>query len=652
MERSEPSLIPEWLKSGGSLTGSGNSIHQFTSSSSHSDNHSALRHARNKLSVDNDGDIGRTSVLDRASSAYFRRSSSSKGSSDSRTYSNFAKGNRERNWENFTNGYHDRKNNVLSDHRNQNYSDSLDNLLPSISEKVVLRRSQSMITGKRSDTWPRKVTNESSSNSKSHHSSGNGKLSTADHDKSAFERDFHSLGSKERPVGSEIGRVSSPGLSNKSAFERDFPLLGAEERQIGPEIGRISSPILSNPGQSLPLGTPPGTVSDGRASALADIPVGVGSSGGGVAVASQNACAGSTPTTIMSLNMAEAVAQGPSRARTPPMLNVETQRVEELAIKQSRQLIPLVTILTPKTPVVSPSEKLKPKVGQQLHPSVSVNSTRGGTSRSDSIQVSKESRLCILKPSREPNGVSLVITKDNLSPTNGNSQVVNSPLSITPSAAASAPFRSSSNSPRSATAERNQAQLRLTMEKRATAQAQSRNDFFNLLKKKSTMNSASSVLDPGPAVSQPVSEKPDELGTEDSSSSIALKDAGVISPEISSAGLPTDNRSEISLNGDAYTEPQHCSRNGEWHSSPDEEEAAFLRSLGWEENAGDDDGLTEEEINAFLEQYSKYKPCAKLLKRMQSLSQLNSHNGTHGDASSGLSSMDSNGEASTHQSSN
>ncbi|KAK8522296.1 hypothetical protein V6N12_056011 [Hibiscus sabdariffa] len=589
MERSEPSLIPEWLKSGGSLTGSGNSIHQFTSSSSHSDNHSALRHARNKLSVDSDGDIGRTSVSDRASSAYFRRSSSSKGSSDSRTYSNFAKGNRERNWENFTNGYHDRKNDVLSDHRIQNYSDSLDNLLPSISEKVVLRRSQSMITGKRSDTWPRKVTNESSSNSKSHHSSGN---------------------------------------------------------------GRISSPILSNPGQSLPLGTPPGTVSDGRASALADIPVGVGSSGGGVAVASQNACAGSTPITIMSLNMAEAVAQGPSRARTPPMLNVETQRVEELAIKQSRQLIPLMTILTPKTPVVSPSEKLKPKVGQQLHPSVSVNSSRGGTSRSDSIQVSKESRLCILKPSREPNGVSLVITKDNLSPTNGNSQVVNSPLSITLSAAASAPFKSSSNSPRSATAERNQAQLRLTMEKRATAQAQSRNDFFNLLKKKSTMNSTSSVLDPGPAVSQPVSEKPDELGTEDSSSSIALKDAGVLSPEISTAGLPTDNRSEISLNGDAYTEPQHCSRNGEWHSSPDEEEAAFLRSLGWEENAGDDDGLTEEEINAFLEQYSKYKPCAKLLKRMQSLSPLNSHNGTHGDASSGLSSMDSKREASTHQSSN
>ncbi|GMI70566.1 hypothetical protein like AT1G36990 [Hibiscus trionum] len=660
MERSEPSLIPEWLRSGGSLTGSGNSIHQFTLSSSHSDNHSALRHARNKFSVDSDGDnIGRTFVFDRAYSTYFRRSSSSKGYSDSRCYSNFAKGNRERDWEKFTNVYHDRKNAVLNDCRNLNYSDSLDNLLPSISEKDVLRRSQSMITGKRSDTWPRKATNEFSSNRKSHHSSDNGKLGTAFRDKSAFEVDFPLLDAEERPVGYEIGRVSSPGLSNKSAFERDFPSLGAEERQLGSEIGRVSSPGLSNPVQSLPLGTSPGTDSDGRTSALADIPVDVGSSGRFVAVASQNVCAGSTPTTTMGLNMAEAVAQGPSRARTPPLLNVETQRLEELAIKQSRQLIPLVTISTPRTLVVSPSEKSKPKVGQQLHPSVSVNSTRGGTSRSDGIKVSNESRLCILKPSREPNGVSLVTTKDNLSPTNGSNRLVNIPLSITPSAAASAPFRSSGNSPKSATAERNRTQLRLAMEKRATAQTQSRNDFFNLLKKKSTTDSASSVLDPGPAVSPPVPEKPDELGTEDSNSYVTLKDAGVLAPELSIADLPIDNRSELAPNGDAYTEPQQCSSNGDEHSRPDvflypdeEEEAAFLRSLGWEENAGDDDGLTEEEINAFLEQYSKLKPSAKLFRRMQSLSPLNSHNGTRGDTSSRSSSMDSHGEASTRQSSN
>lgn len=44
MERSEPSLVPEWLKSGGSVTGSGNSNHQFTSSSLHSGNFGLYLH--------------------------------------------------------------------------------------------------------------------------------------------------------------------------------------------------------------------------------------------------------------------------------------------------------------------------------------------------------------------------------------------------------------------------------------------------------------------------------------------------------------------------------------------------------------------------------------------------------------------------------
>lgn len=35
----------------------------------------------------------------------------------------------------------------------------------------------------------------------------------------------------------------------------------------------------------------------------------------------------------------------------------------------------------------------------------------------------------------------------------------------------------------------------------------------------------------------------------------------------------------------------------------EEEEAAFLRSLGWEENAGGEEGLTEEEINSFYQEH-------------------------------------------------
>ncbi|XVF68096.1 hypothetical protein PTKIN_Ptkin10aG0175800 [Pterospermum kingtungense] len=633
MERSEPSLVPEWLKSGGSVTTSGNSNHHYTSSFL-SDNHYALRQPRNKGS---DHDVRRTSVVDltayayfrrssrssgfahsrsysssTAAYAYFRRGSRSNGSARSRSYSSFPKGHRERDWDKDSNGYHDRENAVLSDHRKHNYSDFSDNILPNIFEKDVLQHSESMITDKRTEAWPRKATNDSSAANKGNHSSGNGLLS-----------------------------VVSTAIGNKSAFERDFPVLCTEERQVGSEIGRVSSPGLSTSAQSVSVGTSSVTGSDGWTSSLADIPGDVGSSGIGVAVASQNVSAGSAsaaPTTVTGLNMAETVAQGPSRAHTPTLLNVGTQRLEELAIKQSRQLIPLVTTSTPKTRVVSPSDKSKSKVGQQQHLALSTNYTRGGVSSSDSLKGSNESRLRILKPSRESNGVSLT-TKANLSPTNVSSKLVNSPQSITPSAAACAPFGSSGNSPRLATDERNQTPIWVTIEKRPTAQAQSRNDFFNLLKKKSTTDPSSSAVGPGSVVTPSVSKKSDELGTEDYSTSVALQDGRVSSPEISTDYLPTDNTSEITRNGNAYARSQQCSSNGDRHSSPDvflypdEEEAAFLRSLGWEENTGDDEGLTEEEISAFFKEYMKLKPSTKLFHRMQQ---------------SGLSSMNSNGETLTN----
>ena len=45
MERSEPSLVPEWLKSGGSVTGGGTTAHQFPLSSLHPGNSYELYYA-------------------------------------------------------------------------------------------------------------------------------------------------------------------------------------------------------------------------------------------------------------------------------------------------------------------------------------------------------------------------------------------------------------------------------------------------------------------------------------------------------------------------------------------------------------------------------------------------------------------------------
>ena len=68
----------------------------------------------------------------------------------------------------------------------------------------------------------------------------------------------------------------------------------------------------------------------------------------------------------------------------------------------------------------------------------------------------------------------------------------------------------------------------------------------------------------------------------------------------------TSNKARESLNG----EHQEHLNNGKDHSNcnailcSEEEEAAFLRSLGWEEHARDDGGLTEEEINSWVDKVS------------------------------------------------
>lgn len=66
-----------------------------------------------------------------------------------------------------------------------------------------------------------------------------------------------------------------------------------------------------------------------------------------------------------------------------------------------------------------------------------------------------------------------------------------------------------------------------------------------------------------------------------------------------------DSTSVNSLNSDLHcsAENGNCSAGGcaleQEKLAPDEEEAAFLRSLGWEENTGEE-ALTREEIESFL----------------------------------------------------
>ncbi|KAL2477512.1 hypothetical protein Fot_46526 [Forsythia ovata] len=617
MERSEPTLVPEWLKNGGSLAGGG--------TASHSDDHTASKLARNKSFVASNGhDLGRPSGTDRTTSS-FRRSSSSNGSGHLRSYSSFARNQRDREWED-TYGSRDKEKSVLGDRRHQYITDPLGNILSSKFERDGLRGSQSMISGKRGETWPKNVVTDSSSTSGNN---SNGLLTK----------------------GSPISSV------NKATFERDFPSLGAEERLATPEVGRIPSPGLSTAIQNLPIGTSAMIGGEKWTSALAEVPVLTGSYGTIFSSVQQATPSNSAPValgTTTGLNMAETVAQGPTRAQTMPQLSVGTQRLEELAIKQSRQLIP-VTPSMPKPLVLTSSDKQKTKGGQQQHPispSLSVShSPRGGLVKSDVSKTSNVGKLHVLKPARERNAVSSA-AKDNLSPTSG-SKLVNSHLLMAPSASGSASVMGLPNNSIIPSAEHRP--VLTALEKRPTPQAQSRNDFFKLMRKKSMANSSSvldqsmanslSVSDHGTAVSPPASDKVGELEVTASST----LNAGDAPSRVSlSEGHLSDKNGDLTCNGDAC-ERQKYVRNGKKNQSSDpviseEEEAAFLRSMGWEENA-DEGGLTEEEISAFYRDVTKHinsKPSLKILLQVQPkfLLPLETQIGSIGGISSGLSSSE------------
>ncbi|KAF8405766.1 hypothetical protein HHK36_007843 [Tetracentron sinense] len=331
MGKSEPTLAPEWLKSSGNVTGGGNATHNVASSSLHSDEHAVAPPKRNRASVSfSDYDTLRSPASsDRCSSSYFRRSSSSNGSTKhdkgpstySRSNSSLGRSPRERDWEKDTFDFREKEKSVLRDHWDRDYHDPLANIPTSRAGKDTLRRSQSMLSGKRDEVWPRRVAADSNNWNNDTHYTGNGPLSG--------------------------GRIVSS--IRKTAFERDFPSLGAEERQGAPDVGRALSPGLSTAVQSTVIGTSTVIGGDGWTSALAEVPMIVGGNNMGISSAQQAVPASSAPagsSTMTGLNMAETLAHAPSRASTTPLLSVETQRLEELAIKQSKKLIPM----TPSTP--------------------------------------------------------------------------------------------------------------------------------------------------------------------------------------------------------------------------------------------------------------------------------------------------------------
>ncbi|KAK1386108.1 mediator of RNA polymerase II transcription subunit 1-like [Heracleum sosnowskyi] len=574
MEKGEPTFVPEWLKSSGSVTSAvSTNHHQIASSSLLSDDRVTLKSTRNKSSIDiSSHNSGSSPVSDRTTSSYFRRNSTSNGS-HLRSYGSLGRTNRDKGWDKDVNEYRDNDKSRLGDHRHTNFSDPLESNFSNRFVKDGLKRTQSSISGKYNEPWSRKVSADINSSNKINFNNGS----------------------------THLGGSSAISSVRKATFDRDFPSLGADERQIDYDLRRVPSPGLSSNMQSLPIGYSAVTNEVGWTSALAEVPVKIGANSTNKSSVAQAALLRSdsgASNMTSGLNMAETLAQGPPHVQATPQFSVGTQRLEEIAIKQSKQLIP-VTPSMPKALVLSSSEKSKTKlVQQQQHQTSSTlfnHSPRGTLVKSDMPKTSSIGKLQVLKPARERNGISYP-TKDSLSPPNA-SKVLNNPPTAAPSAGVAPPLRSPVKNPIAVSAV-----VPSVLEKKPSAQLRSRNDFFNLVRKKSLTNSSSSVTDSVSIVSKSVLEQCSEIEAATPLPPVKATQSDMVQSEMN--GLIS--------NRDACDRPKKSHDNGETRLSSDvilcseEEEAAFLRSLGWDENAGEDEGLTEEEIREFYRDASKY----------------------------------------------
>lgn len=398
---------------------------------------------------------------------------------------------------------------------------------------------------------------------------------------------------------------------SRASFDRDFP-------SLGPGLpDRVSSPGIATVVPCTPMSSLPVIRADGWTSALVDVP------------------APQTPTATTGLKMAEALAQAP-RVRTPPQLS----KAEELARRQSKLLIP-VTPSMPKTLAVNSSERSKskgtslPKFGQQassqlvnhaLHAPLTSDTPK--TSQAGNFQVlSRENSLNSPNAKEIPGGRATnppgdaVPLKTNLSP---------KPKPDSKGNTLSSPHRSLS-------------------------QARNRNDFFNTLRKKASMNHLTvncEAINPDKFGEEssgtcPSTDPEDHaLATDSGFDDSVVNESGVTElcerPErneetesCSNLVINLDKEKSVDPGFDSCVENDNGITESDPSESPEripsggdkenkscpglvidvEKEQELLKLFGWKEDAKEE-ALTAEEIEAYYEKHGNVKPSLKYSHRV------------------------------------
>lgn len=303
METSEPTLAPQWLRSGKHATsfvsassrlhpGYFHALIRFFFFMKHAfsfhlnylllsviiiDDAAPSKHAyKRSLSVNTDNKEWRCpgSSSDRAISSRTRWSSNSSNSLNFQSYNNFR--NHHRDMDKDISKY--RETSTLRNHRSRDFSDNSRKHHLEIFEEG-LRQSPSMTSGRISEKWPRNLSNA-------------GKIKLTDNN----------------------------GVLADKAIECGIRPLVTEKRQTSPGLGSVGSPGLGTRTQGIPT-SPSGTTVNKLASALAVTTAVAGNDNSGLSSMKRAASSGpSSPTFSKSsgrcLNMAETVAKGLPCAQT------------------------------------------------------------------------------------------------------------------------------------------------------------------------------------------------------------------------------------------------------------------------------------------------------------------------------------------------
>ncbi|XP_024396638.1 uncharacterized protein [Physcomitrium patens] len=438
MERSEPSLVPQWLK-GASSGGIGAASHYLQASSNHQEESGGGFALRTRAASpgllsggrDAEYDAPRfplSSSSDRAHySAVNRGPGGGSGISDRskqerenspRWYTNFGRSStyrsydggldrsdrdsgRERDWD-----WDQDRSRALgefggSDERERERAEQFDSLSslrrPGLGQlpgspyeadlSAPLRRVQSMGSAARAlENGEKKI--PESGNLPTAPPSNSGSL-TSSMQKAAFERNFPSLGAQEKGGGVSGTQAS---LGNLVISSPRHLWQGSSTPRMDEIRSAASSPGLptgAGPGSGLVSTTTGGSNGEGWSSALAEVPSAVNGtligplSSSGTAITSLTSALASISVTGNMTNppkMAEALVYVPPRVRTPPQYSAEKERLEERALQQSRQLIPMV----PKILGPSPRDK---KVERTVHVTAPPNALKPRQAMGSSQQV-------------------------------------------------------------------------------------------------------------------------------------------------------------------------------------------------------------------------------------------------------------------------